>query len=111
MAYIPERGDLVWIVFDTTAGHEQAGRRPALVLSPAVANQVLGLGYFCPITSTSKGYPFEVAMIHGGPVSGVLLVDQIRAFDWRARKATFIAKADAALLAAVTQKLKMLLPL
>lgn len=83
--YIPGRGDLVWITFNPQAGHEQAGRRPAVVLSPLEYNARVGLALLCPITSQMKGYPFEVAVPEGLPVSGVILSDQVKCLDWRAR--------------------------
>jgi mRNA interferase MazF len=90
--YVPQRGDAVWITLDPQAGHEQAGRRPALVLSPSAYNAKVGLALLCPITSHKKGYPFEVALPTGLKVSGVALADQVKSLDWRARKATRIAK-------------------
>ncbi len=84
-AYIPERGDAVWITLDPQAGHEQAGRRPALVLSPSAYNGRVGLALFCPITSQVKGYPFEVRLPAGSPVSGVVGADQVKSLDWRAQ--------------------------
>src|SRR5271165_2107822 len=89
-AYIPERGDAVWITLDPQAGHEQAGRRPALVLSPSAYNGRVGLALFCPITSQVKGYPFEVPLPAGSAVSGVVGADQVKSLDWQARKATRI---------------------
>jgi mRNA interferase MazF len=86
-AYVPERGDVVWITLDPQAGHEQAGRRPALVLSPATYNGLVGLGLFCSITSRAKGYPFEVPLPGGLAVSGVVLADMVKSLDWRARQA------------------------
>jgi mRNA interferase MazF len=91
MAYAPERGDLVWLEFDPHAGHEQGGRRPALVISHLAYNKKVGLALLCPITSQAKSYPFEVALPEGLPVSGVVLSDQVKSLDWRARKATRIA--------------------
>jgi mRNA interferase MazF len=87
MAYVPERGDLVWLTFNPQAGHEQSGRRPALVLSPAAYNGRVGLALCCPITSQVKGYPFEVAIPQGLSVSGVILADQVKSLDWRVREA------------------------
>ena len=87
MAYVPRRGDLVWLDFDPRAGHEQAGRRPALVVSPRAYNERVGLALFCPVTSRGKGYPFEVEVPEGLPVEGVILSDQIKSLDWRARRA------------------------
>jgi len=89
MAYVPERGDIVWISLNPKAGHEQAGRRPAVVVSPKSYNGKVGLGLFCPITSQVKGYPLEVAVPQGLPVGGVVLADQVKSLDWRARKAEF----------------------
>lgn len=92
MAYVPERGDIVWISLNPQAGHEQAGRRPAVVVSPKSYNGKVGLGLFCPITSQVKGYPFEVALPQGLPVGGVVLADQVKCLDWRARKAEFAGR-------------------
>lgn len=107
--YIPERGDAVWITLDPQAGHEQAGRRPALVLSPASYNGRVGLALLCPITSQAKGYPFEVALPEGLPVAGVVLADQVKNLDWRVRKATRIGAVPAAAVARVLQRLNALL--
>ena len=96
MRYVPERGDLVWLEFSPHSGHEQAGRRPAAVLSPKTYNGKVGLSLSCPVTSQRKGYPFEVAVPDGLPVAGVILADQIKCLDWRARKAAFIASLPAA---------------
>src|SRR5947199_10236049 len=86
-SYIPERGDAVWISLDPEAGHEQAGRRPALVLSPSSYNRKAELALVCPITNQVKGYPFEVAVPQGLAVSGVILADQVKSLDWRERRA------------------------
>jgi len=86
-AYVPDRGDVVWLEFDPQAGHEQAGHRPALVLSPALYNRRSGLMLCCPITSRVKGYPFEVALVGKRGLSGVVLADQVKSLDWRARRA------------------------
>jgi len=83
----PARGDLVWLEFSPQAGHEQSGRRPALVLSPRLYNAAVGLMLCCPITSRAKGYPFEVALPRGAAIEGVVLADQIKSLDWRARRA------------------------
>lgn len=88
-AYCPKRGDIVWLSFSPQAGHEQAGHRPALVLSPEAYNRKVGLALFCPITSHVKGYPFEVHVPPGYAVSGVVLSDQVKSLDWRARRADF----------------------
>src|SRR5512136_3155042 len=86
-SYIPERGDAVWITLDPQAGHEQGGRRPALVLSPAAYNGRVGLALLCPITSQRKGYPFEVALPAGLKIQGVVLADQVKSLDWQIRRA------------------------
>ena len=88
-AYCPKRGDVVWLAFNPQAGHEQAGHRPALVLSPEAYNSKVGLALFCPVTSQVKGYPFEVHLPEGHPVSGVVLADQVKSLDWKARHTTF----------------------
>ena len=100
-AYIPERGDLIWLVFDPQAGHEQAGRRPALVVSPGSYNAVTNLAFFCPITSRVKGYPFEVLLPEAGKVLGAVLSDQIKSLDWKARKAKLIARTSPEVIAEV----------
>src|SRR5437660_9952142 len=86
MPYVPSRGDAVWITLNPQAGHEQSGRRPALVLSPSAYNGRVGLALLCPITSQVKGYPFEVTLPHGLPITGVVLADEVKSLDWRARK-------------------------
>ena len=91
-SYIPARGDLIWLQFNPQAGHEQAGHRPALVISPVAYNRRVGLALCCPITSQVKGYPFEVALPSGLEVEGVILSDQLRSLDWRARKAKRIGR-------------------
>lgn len=96
MAYVPGRGDLVWLEFSPRAGHEQGGRRPVVVLSPRSYNAKVGLALVCPITTHQKGYPFEVAIPAGLPVAGVVLADQIKSLDWRARNASFICSLPAA---------------
>ncbi len=103
--YTPGRGDVVWISLNPQAGHEQAGRRPALVVSPASYNGKVGLAVFCPITSQIKGYPFEVAIPAGLKVSGVVLSDQVKSLDWRARKAEFMCKLPKRTTLEVLQKL------
>jgi mRNA interferase MazF len=109
-AYIPERGDAVWITLDPQAGHEQAGRRPALVLSPSAYNGRVGLALLCPITSHVKGYPFEVRLPPGSPVLGVVGADQIKNLDWRARKAARIGAVSEDVVSQVLQRLRRLLP-
>jgi len=90
--YVPARGDVIWITFNPQTGHEQAGRRPALVLSPSSYNGKVGLAILCPVTSQIKGYPFEVAIPLGSKLGGVVLADQVKSLDWRVRKAEFICK-------------------
>lgn len=85
--YVPKRGEVVWLQFDPQAGHEQAGRRPAVIVSPREYNAKTGLALCCPITSRIKGYPFEVALSEDSEVSGVILADQVKSLDWRARRA------------------------
>jgi mRNA interferase MazF len=109
VAYVPERGDVVWISLDPQAGHEQAGRRPAAVLSPAAYNGKVGLAILCPVTSRAKGYPFEVLVPEGLGVSGVILADQVKSLDWRARKAELICALPAATVTEMLQKLGVLL--
>jgi mRNA interferase MazF len=92
MAYIPDRGDIIWIMLNPQAGHEQAGHRPALVLSPKAYNGKVGLALLCPITSQVKGYPFEVLVPEGLEVKGSILSDQVKSLDWQARKAEFCCK-------------------
>ena len=106
--YAPDRGDFVWLEFNPQAGHEQAGHRPALVISPGAYNRRVGLALCCPITSQVKGYPFEVALPVGLPVAGVVLSDQVKSLDWRARKAKRIGKASAAVIDEVLGKLATL---
>ena len=91
--YVPERGDLVWLQFDPQAGHEQAGRRPAIVLTPKAYNRKIGLALFCPVTTQVKGYPFEVILPEESPVSGAVLSDQVKSLDWRARNTQMICAA------------------
>ena len=106
---MPDRGDVVWLTFTPQAGHEQAGHRPALVLSPRSYNEKTGLGLFCPITSKVKGYPFEVTLPAKSPVNGVVLSDQIKSLDWRARRARFASHAPRKVLSEVLENLQLLL--
>lgn len=106
---MPRRGDLVWLTFNPQAGHEQAGRRPAVVLSPLAYNAKVGLALLCPITSIVKGYPFEVNLPPGLPISGVILADQVKSLDWRARSAEFICTVPDTVTQEVLQKLGLLL--
>lgn len=92
--YVPDRGDLIWINFDPQTGREQAGRRPALVLSPAKYNGRVGLALLCPMTRQAKGYPFEVSVVSAG-IEGVVLSDHMKSLDWNLRFAEFAGKAQA----------------
>ena len=107
--YVPARGDVVWITFNPQAGHEQAGRRPAVVLSPSSYNGKVGLAILCPVTSQVKGYPFEVAIPSGLKLSGVILADQVKSLDWRVRNAEFICKLPQETTSEVAGKLATLL--
>ena len=107
--YCPKRGDVVWISFTPQAGHEQAGHRPALVLSPQSYNLKVGLAILCPITSQVKGYPFEVEIPTGLKSSGVVLSDQVKSMDWRARKATRICSLPETAVRQVLNKVGTLL--
>jgi mRNA interferase MazF len=107
-AFVPDRGDIVRMSFDPQSGHEQAGWRPALVISPAVYNRASSLALLCPITSRVKGYPFEVPLPPGLAVSGVVLADQVRSLDWKARSATLAGRAPDALIQDVLARLEPL---
>ena len=109
MPYTPNRGDVVWLTFDPQKGHEQSGRHPALVLSPKTYNLRVGLAICCPITSQIKGYPFEVNIPEGTPLEGVILSDQIKSLDWKARQADKIASLEESTVQDVLQKLSTLL--
>ena len=100
--YVPDAGDIVWLAFDPQAGHEQAGHRPAAVLSPAAYNGLTGLMLCCPMPTQIKGYPFEVAI--GDARAAVVLADQVKSLDWRARRARFKGRIAAAELSAVRRK-------
>ncbi len=106
---VPNRGDVVWITLTSQAGHEQAGRRPAVVLSPTAYNKKVGLALMCPITSQVKGYPFEVSLPLDTPVTGVVLSDQVKNLDWRARRVELIASLSPDLVTEILQKLSTLL--
>lgn len=110
-AYVPERGDVVWIHFNPQAGHERAGRRPALVISPGAYNGRVGLALLCPVTGQTKGYPFEVPVPVGLRVSGVILSDQVKSLDWRARGADFLERVPDGIVSEVLHKLGTLVHL
>lgn len=109
MTYVPDRSDVVWITLNPQAGHERAGRRPAVVLSPAAYNGKVGLAILCPITNQIKGYPFEVRIPEGLVVTGVVLADQVKSLDWRARNAELVSNLPEATVAEVLHKLRALL--
>ena len=108
-AYVPQYGDVVWITLNPQAGYEQAGRRPAVVLSPQSYNGKTGLAIFCPITNQIKGYPFEVIIPAGLSVAGAILSDQVKSLDWRARNAELICTLPTETISEVLQKLGTLL--
>lgn len=107
--YAPNRADVVWVSLNPRAGHEQAGRRPALVVSPLSYNDKVGLALLCPITNQVKGYPFEVAIPAGLSVTGVILSDQVKSLDWRIRRAEFICKLPKPTILEVLEKLNTLI--
>jgi len=106
--YVPERGDVVWLNFNPQSGHEQKGKRPAVVISPGEYNEKTGLGIFCPITSKIKDYPFEVN-IDNKKISGVVLSDQIKSLDWKTRKIEFIVKISPEKIEEIVDKIGVLL--
>jgi mRNA interferase MazF len=107
--YVPRRGDVVWITLNPQFGHEQSGRRPAIVLSPASYNGRVGLAIFCPLTNQQKGYPFEVQIPTGLKVGGVVLSDQVKSLDWRARRTEFLCKLPETVTLEVLEKVGTLL--
>lgn len=109
--YCPDEGDLVWLDFDPQKGHEQRGRRPALVLSPRRYNARVGLCVVCPVTSQAKGFPFEQPLPAGGAVAGVVLSDQVKSLSWRERDCRFAEAAPQAVVLHVKAKIKALLRL
>lgn len=106
--YIPDKGDLVWLNFNPQSGHEQMGKRPAIVISPKEYNEKSGLALFCPITSKVKGYPFEVE-INEKKIKGVILSDQIKSLDWKIRNAEYITKIKIVTFEEVREKLILLI--
>jgi mRNA interferase MazF len=108
-AYVPDAADLIWLAFSPQAGREQAGRRPALVLSARAYNAKTGLCVACPVTGQAKGYPFEVRLPDGLPVKGVVLSDHVKSLDWRARNAEHVGSVSADVLAQVRARLRPLL--
>ena len=107
--YVPDRGDILWIDLNPRSGHEQAGRRPALVLSPVSYNRKTDLAVMCPITSQVKGYPFEVVLPEGCAVQGAVLSDQVRCLDWKSRKVVRAGSAAITVVDEVTAKLASLI--
>lgn len=109
MVYVPERGEVVWLNFNPQAGHEQAGHRPALVLSPASYNLKTGLMLCCPITSQVKGYPFEVPVTGDAGIAGAILADQVKSLDWRVRQAKLKGRVSPETIAMVLARARALL--
>jgi mRNA interferase MazF len=109
MRYIPARGDVIWLTFSPQAGHEQAGRRPAVVLSPKYYNGKVGMALLCPVTHQIKGYDYEVRIPEGFAVKGVILSDHIKSVDWQARDAVFITELPDDVIELVLAKLRTLL--
>jgi len=107
--YVPQRGDIIRITLNPRTGHEQSGRRPALVLSPATYNGKVGLAVLCPLTNQIKGYPFEVLLPPGLSITGAILADQVKNLDWRARDAELICSLPRRTIVEVLQKLAALL--
>lgn len=105
----PDRGDIISLQFDPQKGREQAGRRPALVLSPRSYNATVGLAILCPITKNVKGYPFEVILPSRMKTKGVILADHIKSLDWQAREGKIIEKVPASVLSSVVEKVGLLL--
>ena len=104
-ARVPERGDVVWLEFNPQAGNEQAGHRPALVISPRSYNRKVRLALVCPITSRVKGYPFEVELPQGLAAKGAILCDRIESLDWRARRATRLGSVPDPVMQEVTARI------
>lgn len=107
--YVPERGDLIWIEFSPQAGHEQAGRRPALTLSSRSYNRTRGFALLCPITSRPRNYPFEIEVISDCNITGVVMSDQVKSTDWRARYARYAGKASPSVVDEVIAQIAALL--
>ncbi|MEK7208187.1 MAG: type II toxin-antitoxin system PemK/MazF family toxin [Patescibacteria group bacterium] len=106
--YVPERGDVVWLSFGKTKGHEQSGRRPALVLSASFYQKASGLAVVCPITSVVKSYPFRVDF-QGKKINGVIITDQVQSVAWKERRAQFIEVAGRATLLSVVKNIVVLI--
>jgi mRNA interferase MazF len=106
--YVPKRGDIIWLNFNPQAGHEQAGNRPAIVLTPEEYNRKTDLLIACPITSKTKGYPFEVRLV-GKKINGAVLSDQVKNLDWKVGNAQLIEQAPAETIIEVQEKLTLLI--
>lgn len=109
MTQVPEQGDFIYMNFNPQAGHEQAGRRPALVMSPARFNEKTGFVFVCPITNQKKNYPFEIDIPEGSGVSGVILTDQMKSLDWKSRDLRVKGKAPAVTLMECSDLIKTIL--
>ena len=107
--YVPDRGDAVWVDLDPEVGREQAGRRPALVLSSSKYNGRMSLAIVCPITSQVKGFPFEVGIPEGEGVSGVIMSDQVKSLDWRRRRVAYLCQLPEATIVEVCENVASLL--
>jgi mRNA interferase MazF len=108
-SYLPDRGDIVFLTFEPHEGHEQSGRRPAIVISPRAYNSKVGFALFCPITSRIKGYPFEVQLPEKGVITGVILSDQVKSLDWCVRSAEFVCKIHEDVIFEVLEKIRTLI--
>ncbi|HPO03189.1 MAG TPA: endoribonuclease MazF [Treponemataceae bacterium] len=106
--YTPEKGDIVWLDVTPQSGHEQRGRRPAIVLSKKAYNQKIGLALFCPITSKEKGYPFEVKIV-GKKITGCVLSDQIKSLDWTERNIEYIEESNKDIIEEIIEKIELLI--
>lgn len=109
MSYEPDRGDIICMMLNPQSGHEQASRRPAIVISPLKYNSKTGLLICCPIISQEKKYPFEVKIPKGFPVSGIILADQVKNLDWQVREAQFVCKTPSSVIEPVIEKISLLL--
>lgn len=110
VSYVPDEADIVWMNFTPQSGHEQAGRRPAVVLSPKTYNSRAGLLVCVPVTNQIKGYPFEV-VLSGAGATGAALADQVKSFDWKTRQAERKGQATTAEMVEIKAKIKSLLQL
>ncbi|MDD5764887.1 MAG: endoribonuclease MazF [Candidatus Marinimicrobia bacterium] len=108
-AYVPDRGDIVWLDFSPQTGHEQAGKRPAIVISPMAYNIKVGLALFMPITNQEKGYVFEIKLPDDLPISGVILTDQMKSLDWKSRNARRIGAVSTACYTEIIRKFSVLI--